>query len=233
VAAARTSPTEDGPRADARMFLLLHHALRSDLDRLVAALDAIPDDDRRRARGLARWYRKLARQIHGHHRAEDEVFFPRLATRSEELVAGAGREMADDHRYLAALTARVADRLQRLARNGEAWSEARGAARADAAALASLAHDHFAHEERVVVPLFARHFSAAEYETLRREADRVHPPSELCFALPWFFDHLETAEREVILAETSVPLRLLAAVLRPRYRQLVRAAGLPTNENLR
>jgi hemerythrin-like domain-containing protein len=212
------------------MFLLLHSALRSDLDRLVDALDALPDDDRRRARGLVRWYRQLARQIHGHHRAEDEVFFPALATRSEELVAGAGTDMAEDHRYVAALTDRVADRLQRLARAEEPWSDARRAARADAVALASLADDHFAHEERDVVPLFAQHFTAAEYDALSRDADRVHAPSELFFALPWFFDHLEPAEREAIHAETSVPLRLLAAAFRPRYRRLVRAAGLPALE---
>jgi hypothetical protein len=239
--AARSRPTEAGPRADTRTLLLQHHALRMDLERLVAAIDGLPDDDRRRARGLARWYRHLARQIHGHHRAEDEVFFARLATRSEELGAGAGAETADDHRYVAVLVDRVADRLQRLVRTGAwsearhaartraSWSEARHAARADAAALASLAADHFAHEEREVVPLFARYFTAAEFDTLSRAADRVHPPLQLCFALPWFFDHLEPTERQTILAATPLPLRLLAAAFRPRYRQLVRAAGLPAH----
>jgi hemerythrin-like domain-containing protein len=223
---ARPDRATGGSRADTRIFLLLHRAIRCDLERLVAALDELSDGDVRRVRGLARWYGELARQIHGHHRAEDEVFFRQLAARSEELAAGAGPQMADDHRYVASLTDRVAERLRRLATSGDSWPVARRAARADAAALAALADDHFTHEEREVVPLFARHFTAAEYEAMSRHADRVHSLGEMCFALPWFFDHLQPDEREDVLADTPAVLRLLAAAFGPRYRRIVRAAGL-------
>ncbi len=222
----RTPVAED--RADTRMFVLLHHAIRTDLRRLVAALDTLREDEPDRVAALVRWYRELARQIHDHHQAEDEVFFPALAARSSELGAGAApqEQMADDHRYLAALTDRVAGHLERLSDRRHPWADAHRAARADAAALVSLAQDHFEHEERDMVPLFARYFSASEYAVLNRRADRLHRPSDLAFALPWFFDHLSAVDRDAATTETPVLMRVLATILRPRYRRLVRAAGL-------
>jgi hypothetical protein len=68
--------------------------------------------------------------------------------------------MSDDHRYVDSLTDRVTEGLERLVSDDEPKTDTQRAARAEAAALASLVDDHFAHEEREIVPLFARHLTA-------------------------------------------------------------------------
>src|SRR5262245_28120283 len=77
------SPRRGGPHhpPDLTMFTLVHRAMRRDADRLARAVTGLGDGDAARARALRRWYGGYRAELTGHHRIEDELWFPLLAER--------------------------------------------------------------------------------------------------------------------------------------------------------
>jgi hemerythrin-like domain-containing protein len=215
-----------GTAPAARTFHQLHAAFRADAERLRATVAAWSSDDRAALAGLARWWRRYREQVRAHHRVEDELWFPAVAARSPDFVVQARAAMADDHRYLDALLDRVDIALTRLADPTAPFEPARRDAVTAVAALASLLADHFAEEERSVVPLIEQSCTAEEIADLGRRSDRAHSRAELRFLVPWFFDHLEPGERAEVLREAGWTIRALHCLSRPAYRRTVRAAGL-------
>jgi hypothetical protein len=158
---------------------------------------------------------------------EDRVWFPAVATRCPEFVVRDLTSLADDHRFLDALVARVDAAIARLCDPTVPFDAARSEAADAVTALAGLVTDHFAHEERTIVPLIDEVCSADDVTALARRADREHSLRELRFLLPWFFDHLSPCERAQVAGEAGQGLRFLHLAMRPGYRRLVRAARLP------
>lgn len=216
----------------ARTFHQLHEAFRVDADRLRAAIGRFAERDRATGSGrpaaLVRWFGEFRVQLLAHHRVEDEVWFPALAARSPEFVARDEAGMADDHRYLDALVGKVEVALERLADPSQPFGPSRSEAEVAATALADLLADHFAQEERTVVPLIDRVCTPEVLAELNRRADREHSLGELRFLLPWFVEHLPPAERSQVLRDAGRCMRLLYRLTRRRYRRLVRAARLTT-----
>ena len=186
--------------------------MRTSAARFAAAV-ALDDPERRDA--LRRWYRGFADEIRCHHHIEDELLFPALAER----VATYDEHrptLTADHAELDDLLDELADALTPPAPRGQAYRLA--------AALSDHLHEHLDYEDDEIVPLFARHFTTAEFEDLNQRAIKMTPPKQLFFTAPWMMAQLDEAEQKQVLASAPKAMHLLWFVSRGRYARLAQRA---------
>ena len=130
----------------------MHRALRASAAQLAEAPSRPADHRARKAR--ARWFRGFADEIQCHHHIEDELLFPAIAARVATYPQIAPK-LEGDHADL--------DVLLDDLRAALAASDERRAATL-AAELRDHLDEHLAFEDGEIVPLFIRHFTAAEYD---------------------------------------------------------------------
>src|SRR5689334_11882483 len=98
--------------AHVSMNKTIHAAVRRDLVRFRAALDAFPDGDRERAAGLHRAWENFDEQLTDHHEGEHAVAWPALAAIG---ISGSTIETFDaEHEAMAADLATTRDAMNRL-----------------------------------------------------------------------------------------------------------------------
>jgi hemerythrin-like domain-containing protein len=138
-----------------RVLIAMHKAMRTDSQRLIRAVDALPAGDTHQAAGLGRAFGAIVGLIHDHHWTEDDVMYPFLLERVPTFERDAIR-LEDDHVELD-----------------------------EAAAFDRVLVDHLDREEAVVVPPFESLLSEADQHTLQRRRPsspptaRCHPGSGL------------------------------------------------------
>lgn len=135
----------DGRASMATIFLMVHHGLRRDVARLVAAVQGASDPARIAA--LREGWTGFSGVLHGHHEAEDSRMFPSMRAQAGEAID----QLAEDHRAIDPLLARIGDALGAL-------PERRSEAAAGLVELAALLDGHLGREESVVIPII-RHAS--------------------------------------------------------------------------
>jgi Hemerythrin HHE cation binding domain len=64
-----------------RVLIAMHKAMRADSQRLIRAVDTLPDGDIQHAAALGRAFAAIAGLIHDHHWTEDDVMYPFLLER--------------------------------------------------------------------------------------------------------------------------------------------------------
>jgi hypothetical protein len=101
--------------------------------------------------------------------------------------------------------------------------------RADAAAFAreirDFLHGHLAVEDQDLLPLFWRHYTAAEYDAVVEQAVKKGKKAGLWFVAPFTVDcYPEGPARDEFLASVPGVLRLLHRLVRPSYDRLVATA---------
>ncbi len=106
-------------------------------------------------------------------------------------------------------------------------------AQRDAVAFATDLRDfltvHLAVEDEDILPLFWRHYSADEYDTVLEQAVKHGKKRGMWFVAPFSVDcYPEGPERDAFMAAAPAALRLLHRLVRPRYDRLVAAALGPT-----
>ncbi len=200
------SPSATGPTPDLTSYRAVHQALRDSTARLATTIGESPAGDLRRARAFARWFHGLSGELQTHHRTEDTLFFPALATRVPSYADYAATLDADHHR-LDELIALIRLDLARMTGDGADGDVARADAATHTAELNQLMIDHLAFEDADVLPLFERHFSADEYDVLDRRALKAVTLRQALFTVPWF---MATASPEMA-AHTLEPLPLRCA----------------------
>lgn len=216
---------------DLTLITVMHRAMRHDAARLAAAVAALDDDPGpdhggnggiAQVRALRRWYTRFHRALVEHHTIEDELFFPALAERVPTF-ADHVRRLDDDHHRLDELLFAVAADLDRLA-EGAGSPATHRAVVAATAELSDLLHHHLGFEDADVLPLFLRHFTAAEYRELDDRALKLADRSQFPFAVPWALAAADAAERQRLFQQAGLPFKLLWYATRGRYARLARRA---------
>jgi hemerythrin-like domain-containing protein len=170
--------------------------------------------DPARTKALQRWYRGFAGEIRCHHHIEDELLFPALAARVATYGEHAAR-LEGDHAELD----EVLDDLEAALDRGDL-----GAAAPLAIALRDHLDEHLGYEDDEIAPLFARHFTAVEFDELNSRAVRMTPPRQLLFTAPWLLAGVDQEEQARILASVPKALHLLWFATRRRYARLAERA---------
>jgi hemerythrin-like domain-containing protein len=203
-------------------YRVIHECLRIAPHRLAAALSELTDGDRHRARALARYWAGYAGEVLAHHTIEDEVIFPRLVERVP-LAAEHMARVEGDHHRLDELMAACGEAFQNLAA-----SPSEKVAYGTASTVRELAAHMDAHldfEDEDLLPLFGRHFTAAEYSVLQEQAVKhVGLGKQAAFTIPFVMHWARPADRDHMLAGAALPIRAFYRLTRGRHARLTAQA---------
>ena len=212
------------PTADLRFYLQIHARLRADSARYVAAVET----DRTRRSALRRWAEGFVDELLEHHHAEDDHLFPDLAARvpASRMVLA---RLDADHRLLDDVLERWVAAARDISKRDRPFVESRDELLATSIELRDHLAEHLGIEDADIIPLFIRHYSAAEYGALQARAAADARKQGIAFYVPWIVDALEGDVREQVLSEAPLAMRLLWRATRRRHAKLVAAtfAGVP------
>jgi hemerythrin-like domain-containing protein len=183
------------------MNRVIHGAVRRDLDRLTAALDALPEGDTARAAQLQRAFANLRRELTEHHESEDTYAWPALQKLGADvdLLAAMESEHADMSRALA----ETDTALSALARTGTAADAA--AARESLARTRQVVDTHLAHEENDLEPVVVKYAETPEWKAVEKQFRR-RPPADIGKFLAWLSDGMGDDERSCFRSTIPVPV---------------------------
>jgi|GEM_PF-1311555 len=210
--------------ADLTHYQAVHDRMRFDTARFATAVEtASPADRAGRLRPLARWAKGFAHELHLHHSVEDDILFPDLVARIPR-VAVVLDGLEADHVVVADLLERWAPAAERLVDGRVPFGPAQAEMLGLAVTLRDLLARHLDVEDDEILPLFARHYTAADFEALTQRALEQLPKRGLSFSLPWNIAAMPADAAAEALATAPLPLRVLHRVTRPRFDRLVAAA---------
>ena len=118
-----------------------------------------------RGAALRRWAKGFVLELEEHHFVEDTFFFPSLRSKVASAAAHARRPRVRTPSPRRLLS-RVAGDRPGLADPNVPFGDSRAAAVAFAERAAHLPGGHLASEDQDVLPLFWRHYTAAEYDAV-------------------------------------------------------------------
>jgi hemerythrin-like domain-containing protein len=217
---------------DLTFYRLVHRSMRTSSRQLHAALSELGEADTDRIRALSRWFDGFAGELLTHHRVEDQIFFPALASRVPTYIDDSAGEVAVEHHDLDVLIERITVSLRELAA-GRGWPCALAETIADAAALRDLLEHHLDFEDADILPLFESRFTAEEYQALEDRAVADTAKKQMLFTVPWFVSHLDDDERAYIFGTVPAALRIVWRVTRRGYaRRAAVAFGSPVEATL-
>lgn len=183
--------------ADTRMMTVVHDALRRDLARATAALEASPPPGDRQRRAIARHLAWMMAFLHAHHESEDTGLYPVVRDRRPDAAALLDA-MDADHRAVA----RRVDEVEAAAR-----SYAANDAETDRArlldAIAALAADllpHLRREEDEAMPVVAAAVTDDEWRAIEQEHNLDgKSPAQLGKEGHWLIDDATPESRALVL----------------------------------
>ena len=211
--------TNDTLTPDLTSYRTVHQCPRVAAHRMAGAAASAAPGDLRRAAALARYWKGYAGEVLGHHTVEDVIMFPALVERvavASELI---GRT-DDEHDHLDHLMEAVTEAIAAWAAGGDI---------AAAAALLAELDDHMANhlgfEDEDILPLFERHFTAAEYKALDEAAVKeLGIGRQAAFTVPFVMHWVDDATRDEILGDAPLPLKVLWRATRRSHARLTAAA---------
>jgi len=201
-------------RLDMTMMLVLHDALRRELERLARVAARTGDDPRRVLRTAAGW-ELFKRFLRVHHTTEDDVLWPEmrraLAGRAEDLALldAMEEEHAAIDPLLAAVDAAVLDREHGAERLGDVLD-----------ALATGLRHHLRHEESEGLALIDATLTEEQWAAFG-QAHRGRIGDDAPTYLPWLLDEAPAESVDRILSR-------LPAEIRDAYRDVWRPAFAAT-----
>ena len=216
----RQSHTAEGPYDQTGMYVM-HHALRRDFVRFVAAVQNTPVSEQEVWTALERRWDRFADILHHHHGAEDDNLWPVLLKHAEQSGSEEDRQLLAD---MAAEHARIDPALkgcrQAFAEMREhPCEDHRNALETRLSEAQEGLLQHLAHEERQALPMLQRTLSEEENKTFDKAAERAYPMKMIPFLLPWAMDEVPDEARERLLATTPPGYGLMLRLFRPRYRR--------------
>jgi hypothetical protein len=212
---------------DLTRYQLAHDALRCGARDLAEALAGLDPTDRRRTRAMRWWCDGFIGELHAHHTVEDELFFPALAARVPTFAHDLDGTLAAQHVELGTIMAALQDAVRGVA-SGRDVDAHLAVAAVRAEELSTFLDHHLGIEDDDVLPLFARHFDAEEYERLDDKALTAIGPRQLLFTVPWAVCAGDPETRAQVLADAPAPVRAIWVLTRRRYvRRTALAMGIP------
>jgi len=212
---------------DLSFYFAIHRKMRSDIARAATAVATATEEDRSGRLGpLARWAAGFTHELVEHHFVEDRFFFPELRRRVPAAagVLDALDALDAEHHVLDDLLDRWPAAVAALAGRRTAFGAAHCEAVEITQGLADLLGPHLDREDADVLPLFWRHMSGAEYAALQQSAVDGGKKTGLGFVVPWNASCVEGAERDALLAQAGLPMRVILRLTEGRHQRLVAAA---------
>jgi hemerythrin-like domain-containing protein len=205
---------------DLTHFYAIHRQMRIDTRRLAAAIEtATPADRVGRLVPLVRWAEGFAHELDEHHFVEDQYFFPELRERIP--VAGEILDALDvDHRTVDEILGRWNDDVRALTDVRTPFADARENALDLVVGLRDLLQRHLDIEDDDILPLYTRHYSAAEFDVVYQQAVKNGKKRGLAFVVPWNVLCLEPGPRRDLLEVAPLPLKAVWWATRRRYQRL-------------
>ncbi len=154
----------------------VHTFFRREFRLAAGVVRGVRAGDVRRARIVARHLDYLARSLHDHHTAEDELAWPLLLERVPDELAPMVHLMESQHERVGGLLAEIGRMRPRWASTADPGDRDRIADLLDA--LYGNLAEHLDAEEERLVPIAARAMTRDEWEELGRRARRDNRPSE-------------------------------------------------------
>ena len=148
---------------DTSDMVRVHRVFREAFGSAAPLVGSVPSGDLDRAELVAAYYFNVLEMLRGHHEGEDEIVWPRLVERAPDR-AETIRRIAGQHEGVHASLEEALARLAEWRREPDIDGGARLAA-----TLATLGAElalHLDEEERVILPIAARHMSAQEWAQL-------------------------------------------------------------------
>jgi hemerythrin-like domain-containing protein len=202
------------------MNRVIHAAVRRDLARLEAALDAAPDGDRVRASQLKAAYANLYRELKHHHIGEDTFVFPFLAR-----VEGASdlvRVMEEEHEAMATALTEAGMAMSAYALTGSAADA--HAARDAVLRAHQVVERHLHHEEVDFEPLMLPHLESPDWKAVEKQL-RPASLADTGRWMAWVQDGMPAEERAYFRSTIPVPVSFLLSRVAGRsyYREVAPA----------
>jgi len=189
------------PLADTSDMVGLHKVFRNAFTSAVGLVGSVEADDRDRVDMVATYYDNVLRLLHSHHESEDALLTPRLVQRCTAAEAEQVERVAAQHKsVIAAIEAAEALLAQ--------W---RAAPDVDTAAALSTGlvtlgaelAEHLDDEERVVLPIAARHITAPEWGEMPAHGMRTFTGDKLWLVIGLIREQM-TAE-QLAMMDTMMP----------------------------
>jgi hemerythrin-like domain-containing protein len=196
----------------------IHRAVRRDLARFRAALDAFPDGDRERAAALYRAWQNFDAQLTDHHEGEHAIAWPALEA------IGVSPTMIEtfdaEHEAMAADLASARDAMSQLGRSASrADAELAAAAmeRLQATTITHLDHEEAETEERVT-----SNEDDPALKQMGKQFSRRSSPAKAGVFFAWMQDGATPEELAGLRANVPGPLlTVLSGLFGRRYRREV------------
>ncbi|QLY29638.1 hemerythrin domain-containing protein [Nocardia huaxiensis] len=206
---------EQGPAIE--QMAVLHRGFRQDLATAPGLVRRLRAGDHDRIRLVVDHVRDLMERLHIHHTGEDELLWPLLRERAPDDLARI-QLMQDQHGQVDELVRQVTTLLTLVSADPVTY-------RADLAdrldQLATVLDEHMTVEEEELLPIVARHITAAEWHRLGEHGMTSTPRNKRLITLTRILDVATPEERRVFLKELPAPIRLLWKFVGKR--QLARA----------
>jgi hemerythrin-like domain-containing protein len=197
---------------DPTMVILIHKALRRDIERLTTALAHDTDHEFIDAL-LGRWddYRD---ELHQHHEDEDLRLAPRVKLPDPSIQA----TMEAEHKALIPFIDRADAAMQALrSKGGSGRDDARAALRA----LGGELQAHLAHEEEIAIPAVVAAISPAAFIEFQEDVRAQMTPEQTAWFLPWVLEGATPQERSAVTRPMPpFVVDMLQDQWEPAYRQL-------------
>jgi hemerythrin-like domain-containing protein len=193
-------------RPDTHGMVVIHRAFRRESQLLATLIAAVPAGDTRRARVLAdhlRWYQL---GLHNHHTGEDELIWPLLLARVD-LEADIVLRMEAQHE-------RISQTLAQAETGLAAWESSAAEAARDHLVAVLTDHravllEHVDDEETELLPLAARHLTAAEWDAMGDHFLAATPKNVLLVFLGAVLEDARPEERATFLGLLPLPARII------------------------
>jgi DUF438 domain-containing protein len=197
---------------------VIHAAVRRDLSRFNAALDAFPVGSKQRAAELQVAWQNLDKQLYHHHHGEETVFWPAL----RELGADVSlvSDLDGEHQQMAEAMAETRTAMTKFA--ADPGAEQLAAVKAAFAELSAVIDAHFTHEEHDLEPMLATAVETLQWKQAQRAIRRTMSLPEVGTYLAWLQDGADPDSREFLSHEFPRPvLTVLPRLLgRPYSRRI-------------
>lgn len=213
-------PVEVSAPIDTHEMVVVHRMFRRESRLLAELVAACEPGDRARCRVLVDHLRDYCLALHLHHSAEDELLWPKLLARLDQ--------EADVVLRMEAAHERISSTLDVVTAAADAWEATPGEPERDALVAAlvdqrAVLVAHLDDEEAALLPLAARHLTAAEWDSQGEHAAGHTPKAKLLRFFGMALEDAEPAERQQMLGHLPAPARVLWYVIgRAQYARYVR-----------
>ncbi len=195
----------------------IHGAVRRDLDRFVAALDAFTPGDRSRAARLHAAWVNFDDQLSVHHHGEHDIAWPALQAVGVD--AGTLATMDAEHATMAAALTDTRAAMEALERTAAATD--RDAALAAMTKLQSVTVEHLDHEEAETEDVYLAKRDTPEIRAMGKEFGKVSPARGGRF-LAWVLDGASPEERAAVTDSVPGPvLSIVGGIFGRGYRKSI------------